>query len=96
MCLSIMMVKYIKQHLSNIWCSIQEKVKQHWGWAQKKRVTNRIGIVSSVSSLAFLFNFGAIAKYKIMSDGKSILRRSLETEWEVNGLKYHCQFLKQY
>ena len=32
MCLSIMMVGYIKQHPSNIWSSIHEKVKQHWGW----------------------------------------------------------------
>ena len=24
-----------KQHLSNIWGSIHEKVKQHWGWVEK-------------------------------------------------------------
>ena len=35
MCLSIMMVIYIKQHLSSIWSSIQEKIKQHWGWVEK-------------------------------------------------------------
>ena len=29
------MVICIKQHLSNIWRSIQEKVKQHWGWVEK-------------------------------------------------------------
>ena len=33
--LSIMMTIGIKQHLSNIWSSIHEKVKQHWGWAKK-------------------------------------------------------------
>ena len=38
MCLSIMIVIYIKQHLSNIWSSIHKKVKQHWGWVEKKRV----------------------------------------------------------
>ena len=41
MCLtSIMMVICIKQHLSNIWSSIYEKVKQHWGRVayKKKRV----------------------------------------------------------
>ena len=27
----------IKQHLSNIWSSNHEKVKQHWGWDEKKR-----------------------------------------------------------
>ena len=26
----------IKQHLSNIWSTIHEKVKQHWGWVEKK------------------------------------------------------------
>ena len=35
MCLTIMMVMCIKQHLSNIWSSINEKVKQHWGWVEK-------------------------------------------------------------
>ena len=28
---------YIKQHLSNIWSSVYEKVKQHWDWVEKKR-----------------------------------------------------------
>ena len=34
-CLSIMMVACIKQHLSKIWSSIHEKVQQHWGWIEK-------------------------------------------------------------
>ena len=38
MYLSIMMITCIKQHLSNIWSSILEKVKQHWGWVEKKSV----------------------------------------------------------
>ena len=29
------MVIHIKQHLSVIWSSIHEKVKQHWGWVEK-------------------------------------------------------------
>ena len=36
LCLSIMMVICIKQHLRNIWSSIRENVKQHWGWVEKK------------------------------------------------------------
>ena len=36
-CLSVMMLICIKQHLSNIWNSIHENVKQHWGWVEKKR-----------------------------------------------------------
>ena len=27
--LSMMMIKWIKQHLSNIWCSVHKNVKQH-------------------------------------------------------------------
>ena len=34
-CLSIIMVLCIEQHLSNICSSIHEKVKQHWGWVEK-------------------------------------------------------------
>ena len=30
-----MMLICIKQHLSNIWRSIYEKVKQRWGWVEK-------------------------------------------------------------
>ena len=26
----------IKQHLSNIWSSSHEIIKQHWGWVEKK------------------------------------------------------------
>ena len=36
-CLSMMIVICIKQHLSNIWISVHEKVKQHWGWVEKRR-----------------------------------------------------------
>ena len=36
MCLSIIMVTCIKQHLSTIWSSICKNVKQHWGWIEKK------------------------------------------------------------
>ena len=34
-CLNMMMLIRTKQHLSNIWSSIHEKVKQHWGWVEK-------------------------------------------------------------
>ena len=35
MCLSVIMLLFIKQHLGNIWSSIHEKVKQHWIWVEK-------------------------------------------------------------
>ena len=31
-----MILLYLKQHLSNISSSIHGKVKQHWGWVEKK------------------------------------------------------------
>ena len=34
--LSTIMLIGIKQHLSNIWSSIHETVKQQWGWFEKK------------------------------------------------------------
>ena len=35
MCVTIIMAVCIKQNLSNIWSSIYENVKQHWGWVEK-------------------------------------------------------------
>ena len=37
LCLSIMMGICIKQHVSNIWKSIYQKVKQNWGWKKSKK-----------------------------------------------------------
>ena len=34
-CLSMMMLICVEQHLSNIWSSIHDKVKQHWGQEKK-------------------------------------------------------------
>ena len=36
MCFSVMMVICIMKHPNNIWSSIHKKVKQHWGWVEKK------------------------------------------------------------
>ena len=36
MCVILMDI-CINQHLSNIWNSVHVKVKQHWGWVEKKR-----------------------------------------------------------
>ena len=35
-CLSMIMLLWIKQHLSNIRSLIHERVKQRWGWVEKK------------------------------------------------------------
>ena len=46
MCLSIMMVVCIKQHLSNIWTSVHDKVKQHWDWVEKKTLLIKKACIS--------------------------------------------------
>ena len=48
LCLSIMMAICVKQQLSNIWSSIHEKVKKHWGWAEKIKRLVKKGLVYSV------------------------------------------------
>ena len=35
-CLSMMILICMYLYLSNLWGSIHEKVKEHWGWAEKK------------------------------------------------------------
>ena len=37
MCLSKIIFTCMKQHISNIWSLIHEKVQQHWDWVEKKR-----------------------------------------------------------
>ena len=41
-CLTMMMLICIKHYLSNIWSSIDEKVKQHWGWVEKSVAHKKI------------------------------------------------------
>ena len=36
-CRSMMVLICFKQHLSNIWSSIHDKIKQQWGWVEKNR-----------------------------------------------------------
>ena len=43
MCLSMMMLIRIQQHLSNTWSSNHKKVKQHWGWVKKKHCLTKKG-----------------------------------------------------
>ena len=39
-----MMLIYIKQHLSNMWRSIHEKVKKRRGWLEKKALIIKKGV----------------------------------------------------
>ena len=51
MCLRMMNVMCNKQHLSNIWSWIQEKVKQHWGWIEKKTLLRKYACNVSIGVL---------------------------------------------
>ena len=42
-CHRVMMLICIKQQLSNIWSSVHEKVKQHWGWVEKNYCLSKEG-----------------------------------------------------
>ena len=55
MYLSIMMVLCIKQHQTKIWSSVHEKVKQRWGWVEKK----------DCSLQYFTFALGTIWKFSV-------------------------------
>ena len=39
---SMMMLICIKQQLSNIWSSVYQNVKQHWGWVEKSVAYKKI------------------------------------------------------
>ena len=41
---------FIKQYLSNIWGSIHEKVKQHWGWVEKNSLLVKKRVLQKLAS----------------------------------------------
>ena len=43
-CLSMITLICIKQHLSNVWSPIHEKVMQQWGWVEKKTLPFKKGV----------------------------------------------------
>ena len=67
----------IKQHLINIWISIHENVKQHWGWVEKsvpykkKSIKPILHIVPVMSSWLILFKKSFVAAWMITAPGLS-------------------------
>ena len=59
-----MMLKSIKQHLSNIWSSIHEKVKQHWHWVEKKSVAYKKSVYYSFKKKYTVNNLGLLIRSK--------------------------------
>ena len=77
MCLSVMMVVSMKQHLSNIWSSIHEEVKQHWNWvnkmvAHKKSVyyESKLSVTTTQKPLYIeMLNLGTIKQFFLVPSG---------------------------
>ena len=65
MCLDMIMFICINQHLSNIWSSIREKVKQNWSWVEK-RVAYKKKHVSTMDK-RFLHNFTFFMRLPLLS-----------------------------
>ena len=72
-----MMLICIKQHLSNIWSSVYENVKQHWGWvvksvAYKKKACSQVTMPSIVGH-AYMYdkNYMPCLKIKNICIGKN-------------------------
>ena len=54
----MMMLIWIKQHLSIIWSSIDEKIKQHRDWVEKKLIEKRVFDIDwKIQMLAFLLKY---------------------------------------
>ena len=47
---------FFKQHLSNMWSSVHEIVKHHWGWVKKKRCLQKTRTVFSLINAHSLLN----------------------------------------
>ena len=58
------MLLCIKQHLSNIWSSIHEKVKQHWGWVEKKVLFIKKRVLSYTERVTIFYNLNCESKYQ--------------------------------
>ena len=81
-CLSMMIRICIKQHLSNIWSSIHEKVKQHWGWVGKKSVAYKKSVYLNWQKSKNVTSFSPQSPYQQVSRSKG------QMIWELRVLKF--------
>ena len=59
-----MMLIFIKQHLSNIWSSIHDKVKQHWGLVEKICCLEKKCVIISSQYILYILNVCYLLKSK--------------------------------
>ena len=52
-----MMIICIKQHLSNIWSSVHEKAKQHWGRVEKSVAYKKKRVISHYRRFSYFQPF---------------------------------------
>ena len=88
-CLSEMMLICIKQHLSIIWSSIHENVKQGWGWIEKKRCLLKKSVYSLKDVLLkamFTLTIFEILLFK----GRSVLSPAKRVTGSKSVNKFSC------
>ena len=80
---------FIKQHLSNIWSSVLiKKVKQHWGWVEKKTLhvekacthgvfvgSGQRGLISPFSHCLFLSLAYPLVNYELETTSPYTLKQ---------------------
>ena len=104
-CLTVMMHICIKQHLSNIWSSIHEKIKQYWGWVEKKAllIKKRVSLFKSCSyeiqnSNPFETSRFMGYSYIVLWKKESIHSSFWQETWVIPGIMYsrvgHVKFVE--
>ena len=66
MYLIAMVVICFKQHLSNIWSSIHEKVKKQWGWVEKSVAYKKKRLEATVNYFRKKFHIGHLTEFGII------------------------------
>ena len=82
------MLIYNKQHVSNIWSSIHEKVKQHWGWVVKKSVTYKQKRVLVIKTWLSIFWW--------LTTGYAIVQTPVKLAFDLGNSILSCRSLAYY
>ena len=104
-CLDMMILIFSKQHLSNIWSWIHEKVKQLWDWVEKQRLLENRNVIlwiaiSHVIKSTILIDRKYLSNYIVQSsycvyEIKLLTALLYKTLKQNERLLQTCQILKQ-
>ena len=97
-CLSMTILIWINQQLSNIWSSIHEKAKQHWGWIKKSIAYKKKGVTrfdySYIDNLQIAYNPETrFARNKFFRSLTKILEGIKISQNSYSEIQYSKQFL---